>query len=213
MKTIENGEIVEDTSDNPDLEREFWKFRDELQQDEEAEGFIKVWRLPLDASGKPRSNSMQQSLLFETPIGESSIDDIVARLRKDYIRKGEHSITAQLRGYRRGHRGIKFSKIMTIERENESEPTNHSGQPGIVELMALMNRNAEQQAARTESFMREMMLMRQQSQSTPVAGIMPQDPVGMMTAIGTMMATFQKMFSPVAPVLPVHEVDLSLIHI
>jgi len=201
MKTIENGELVEDTGDNPDLEREFWAFRDELQQDQEAEGYIKVWKLPLDAQGKARSNSMQQSLLFETPIGESSIDDIIHRVRAEYMDPGEYRTTVCLRGYRRGHRGIRFSKIMAIERPREKarEQSQNGGQPGIADLLQIMTRNAEQQAARTEAFMREMMNMQRQQ---PVAAPASFDPVQMMGQVAAMMGVFQGMMGKMAPALP-----------
>ncbi len=191
-RVITDGELITD-DDNPDLEREFHEFADSLRQDHEAQGFIKIWRLPLDAQGNPRSNSMQQSLLCTLPMGNESIDDICARVRRDYIRPGEVRITVCVRGYQQGKRGIRFQKIMTIERENEPEaPKGNSTTSDVATMLRLIQQSNEAAQARTESFMREMMGMMARGPATPAVTT---DPIAMMQQVGTMMVAFQGMFA------------------
>lgn len=190
---ILDGELLHD-DDNPDLDAEFAAFRDSIAQDQQAEGFIKVWRLPLDKDGNARSNSMQQSELFTLPLGESSIDDLCDRVRRKYMRPDEFKITICVRGYQRGKRGIRFQRIMALERENTDEKPSANNTTGdVAAMLRLIQESSEAAQIRTEAFMREMMMMQRAApvSSAPVAI----DPIGMLQQVGTMMTVFQGMMS------------------
>ncbi len=191
-RVISEGELITD-DDNPDTEREFNDFADSIRQDQTAEGYIKIWKVPLDAEGNPRSNSMQQALLTTVPLGTMSIDDVCNLVKRKFFRQGELRMTICVRGYQKGRRGHRFQNFLTLERENEAEAAPANSTTGdVAAMLRLIQQQSEAAQARTENFMREMMSM--QLRAAPVA-TPTIDPIGMLQQVGTMMTVFQGMFS------------------
>jgi hypothetical protein len=192
---ISEGELMRD--DESGIEAEFADFADSIRADQTAEGYIKIWKVPLDAEGNPRSNSMQQALLTTIPLGTMSIDDVCNLVKRRFFRPGELRMTICVRGYQKGRRGHRFQNFLTLERENEAiePPSSNSTTGDVAAMLKLIQQSNEAAQARTENFMREMMGM--QLRAAPSAPAIS-DPVAMMQQVGTMMTIFQGMFANMA---------------
>ncbi len=155
-----------------DTAAEFASFIDDMNSTDNADAWITVMRIPTDARGTPLPNSKHMGQLFNEPLGTSSVNDVIERIRREYIRPGENSITVRIVGKQQGVRGLKFNRIYTIERANKGETP--SGGNSVAEMLALMQENARQQAERTENFMREMMTMQRTTQIQPAESLVDQ---------------------------------------
>lgn len=183
---IEKGNAVdgvllttEDQLDG-DTAEEIASFIDDMNSTEHADAYITVLRIPTDSRGTPLPNSKHAGQLFHELLGRSTVNDVIERIRAQYIRPTETSITVRIIGKRPGERRLLFNRIYTIERANKSEA---KPEGSVAEMLALMQANAEAQAQRTENFMREMLAM--QNQSRVVAA---PDPIDQMTKLMTAFA-------------------------
>jgi hypothetical protein len=104
-----------------DTANEFASFIDDMNSTDNADAWITVMRIPTDSRGAPMPNSKHLGQLFNEPLGSSSVNDVLERIRRDFIREGENSITVRIIGKQAGKQGLKFNRIYTIERSNKSE--------------------------------------------------------------------------------------------
>lgn len=188
-RIIQDGELLRD-GDDADLESAFAEFRDSVATDEQGQGFIKVHKLPVDANGVARANSMKQTHLITLPIGQCTIDDLLERVRQDFMEPGEE-ITIRVSGHRVGERGVRFNKIFSIKRAKGTTQPPPGTSPDIAQLMRMMREEAQSNSDRTERFMREMLTMQAQRAAAPAAPAT--DPIAMMQQVGVMMGIFQTM--------------------
>jgi hypothetical protein len=184
---VEEGILLtaEDQLDG-DTASEFASFIDDMNSTENADAWITVMRIPVDARGTPLPNSKHMGQLFHEPLGTSSVNDVIERIRREFIRVGENSITVRIIGKQQGQRGLKFNRIYTIEKPNKAGASQGS-ESSVERMLELMQQTARDQAERTESFMREMMQMQATARIAP-----PIDPmdsmIKMMTALSPIMA-------------------------
>lgn len=176
-----------------DTAEELASFIDDMNSTENADAYITVLRIPTDSRGTPLPNSKHAGQLFHELLGRSTVNDVIERIRAGYIRPGENSITVRIMGKRPGERKLLFNRIYTIERPVTPEK---KGDGSVAEMLALMQANAEQQAQRTENFMREMMAAQATARIAPAAD--PLDGfVKMMGAMAPVMAALAG--RPIAP--------------
>jgi hypothetical protein len=200
-RLIEDGIVVGADGDNPDLEDAFAKFGEELKSDTDASGYIKVHKLPLDERGNPRGNSGRQIYLFEAPMGEITVSDVINRVLRDYFLPGENHVTIRVTGHGGGRPGVRFQRIISLQRPPVRETPNQgpSMSTEIANLMRVMQESQRASDERAERNMQQMMQLMLQQRTAPasVAG----DPVAMMGQVGQMMAIFQTMFSGMKPAI------------
>ena len=95
-RLIEDG-VYTDEAGDPDLESAFREFSESIREQDNAEGTIKVYRVPLDAQGKPRSNTLQYSMLFDAPVDGVDIlrrEGGVDRVQHRQLRERRHTAGA-----------------------------------------------------------------------------------------------------------------------
>lgn len=180
---VEGDYISNQDSLDPDTAREFEELIDSMRETESADAWITVMRIPLDAMGNALPNTKGASQLFAEVMGTSTIQDLVERVRRDYIRPGENSITIRIIGKQQGKSGLKFNKVIRVERANK--PAEAQGKESVAEMARVM---MEMQRVSDERLERAL-----QSMSTRVTPALPAaDPIDqmskMMTAMGGMMA-------------------------
>ncbi len=161
---------VEDQLDG-DTAEEIASFIDDMNSTEHADAYITVLRIPTDARGTPLPNSKHAGQLFHELLGRSTVNDVIERIRAQYIRAPETTITVRIIGKRPGERKLLFNRIYTIEKPNldAAKP-----EGGVAEMLRLMQANADAQATRTENFMREMLAMQSAAKVVPAESIVDQ---------------------------------------
>lgn len=190
---IEATYIAAGDSDDPDTAADFDAFADEMRQSESADAWITVTRVPMDAQGNPRANSRHAAHLFQEPLGANTVADIIERIRNGFMSPGEKGMFRVI-GSQKGVRGIKFNKLLSIERAKEK-----SDGPQVGNTFEQMMR-AMQESQRLADERAERMIS---ALTTRVSS--PQDPIDqmakMMTAMGTMMGPMMAAMAgrPLAP--------------
>jgi hypothetical protein len=171
-REIQEGVLLtsEDQLDG-DTAEELASFIDDMNSTENADAYITVLRIPTDSRGTPLPNSKHMGQLFHELLGRSTVNDVIERVRAQFIRPPDTSITVRIMGKRPGERKLLFNRIYTIEKA--SAPSGkESG--SVAEMLALMQQNADQQAQRTENFMRELMTMQRTTTIAPAESIVDQ---------------------------------------
>lgn len=168
---------------DPDTAREFEELIDSMRETESADAWITVMRIPLDAMGNALPNTKGASQLFAEVMGTSTIQDLVERVRRDYIRPGENSITIRIIGKQQGKSGLKFNKVVKVERPNK--PAAESQKETAADIARVV---MDMQRASDERLERAL-----QSMSTRIVpATAAADPIDqmtkMMTAMGGIMA-------------------------
>lgn len=154
-----------------DTAEELASFIDDMNSTENADAYITVLRIPTDSRGTPLPNSKHAGQLFHELLGRSTVNDVIERVRAQFIRPGETSITVRIMGKKPGERKLLFNRIYTIEKPATPAAKENGS---VAEMLALMQQNADQQAQRTENFMRELMTMQRTSQISPGESIVDQ---------------------------------------
>lgn len=176
-----------DGADN-DTEQAFEGWRESLKNSQ-AQGTLRVQRIPLDENESPQWNAQAASELFSAPIDRYSFEELVSKIKRDYIRPNESKIAVRLMGVKAGERGLKFNRLLVVERENVVHTASPSNNPSDL-LRAVQEMNA-QNVAMMRGLFQEMVSNR------PIAAApAPIDPVNMvmqmMTAMGGFMAAMNK---------------------
>lgn len=195
VKVLE-GDYLDATSTDPDLDAAFQAFRDEIADGETLEGTISAYKLPMDREGNVIAKSKKQAFLFTCPTGGVSLIDIITRIKRDFIRPGETAITVRLAGNRPGRRGSEFNKILYIERENEAAAAPVSSSPDIIQMLRAMQEMNAQAIQRQESFTQRLLEMQLQiAQARQPVGTAPavsSDPMVMMEKMMLMQTMMSK---------------------
>lgn len=177
---------VEDSAD-PDTARAFDELIDSMKETESADAWITVMRIPMDAMGNPLPNTKGASQLFAEVMGSSTIPDLIERVRRDFIRPNESSITVRIIGKQQGKSGLKFNKVFKIERANKpAAEASKEGMADIARVVMDMQRASDERVER----------LAQSLQSRVSAGSPAADPIDQMTkmmaAMGAMMGAMMQ---------------------
>lgn len=166
--------------DDPDTAADFDAFADEMRSTESSDAWITVTRIPMDAQGNARANTKHASHLFQEPLGANTVADIIERIRRDFMQPGEKGMFRVI-GSQKGTRGIKFNKILSIERGKEKPGEAPSAGSTFEQMMRAM-----QESQRLADERAERMISALTTRVSPSA-----DPIDqmtkMMTAMGAMM--------------------------
>lgn len=166
--------------DDPDTAADFDAFADEMRSTESSDAWITVTRIPMDAQGNARANTKHASHLFQEPLGANTVADIIERIRRDFMQPGEKGMFRVI-GSQKGTRGIKFNKILSIERGKEKPGEAQPAGSTFEQMMRAM-----QESQRLADERAERMISALTTRVSPAA-----DPIDqmtkMMTAMGAMM--------------------------
>lgn len=179
--------------DDPDTAADFDAFADEMRQSESSDAWITVTRVPMDAQGNPRANSRHSAHLFQEPLGANTVADIIERIRSDFMSPGEKGMFRVI-GSQKGTRGIKFNKLLSIERAKDKGEASPVGDT-FTQMMRAM-----QESQRLADERMERMMSALTTRVTPAS-----DPIDqmtkMMTAMGAMMGPMMAVVAgrPITP--------------
>lgn len=177
QRTIVNGQVVESLEDSdPDLFAAFRDFRERMEEVEDSSGWMRVYRIPTDYAGNPVAGTKKRSELFNFPWGAMQPDDVVERVRREYMRPGEVRVTIQITGGRDSARGVLLNRLITIEKPNENDKTKPDT---LSEVMRVMQ---QAQTASDDRMERVLAAMAVRNSSAE-----PFDPMKMMTMMMGMM--------------------------
>lgn len=189
-RIIDAEYISADDQLDGDTAAEFASFIDDMNSTDNADAWITVMRIPTDARGTPLPNSKHMGQLFNEPLGTSSVNDVLERIRREFIRPGEASITVRIIGKQQGMKGLKFNRIYTIERPNKGETSENGGRESLADIMRIM---ADNQRATDERIER---LLAARATVGPAPDPLAQV-AGLLTAMAPLMAAVAG--RPVAP--------------
>lgn len=183
---ILEGQIIEGGDGmDADTARDFADFMDEMRESDNADAWITVHRVPVDAQGNPRPNTKSVGHLFSEPMGAATVQDIIDRIRREFIRAGETKICVRIIGSTKGSGGrAKFNKIMTIEKPNESASSNKGESVG--DLMKVLTQMQSESDARSNAFMERLAAMMVQQRTAPAVDPM-ETAMKMMAVMGGVM--------------------------
>lgn len=126
-RTFEAVEVT-DVPHQDDVYDAFQAWREGFQ-DSETPGMIRAFRLPMDEQGKPSLTSTGQVRLGSWPVDQYDFDTLCDKILREYMLPTENVMAVRLIGTLTGKTGVRFNKIVTLQRPNNSMAL-ISGPPG-----------------------------------------------------------------------------------
>lgn len=100
-----------------DIQAAFDSWRDGLA-DSESPGSIRVFRVPMDAQGNASHSASGQVRLGTWPVDHYTFDTLCDKIVKEFMLPTESMMAIRLIGTMTGKSGVKFNKIVTLQRPN-----------------------------------------------------------------------------------------------
>lgn len=187
------GEIIENGSaDDPDLNKAWFDFTDQVNAEANSTGSIAVFEVPSEA-GVARPKTLNKTRLFTCAVGTVTLDDICDRVIREYMKPGEKWFI-QLYGTMSGRKGVMLNRIIPLRKPHD---TRGEDTPTIERLFKLMNEQNERNRADMRSLVESMA----QRQLTTVSQAPAVDPLafGMQLAekLSVMAANMARPAGPV----------------
>lgn len=111
--------------------------------DTEAPGKIQAYRIPLDEHGRASHSATGQIRLNSWPIDQYDFDSLCQIIMKDYMFPGEKVMAVRLIGTLTGTKGIRFNKIIQLQRTNQTAVVPVEGKGGMAEVVKAMQESNE----------------------------------------------------------------------
>jgi hypothetical protein len=148
----ESDQIAPQISDDPDLQQRFEEFIERTSTNNEGLT-LRVYRVPTDPQGAPMmANSMEW--LFACPIDRYSIDEVLEKVRNEYIYPSENGITIRMMVTQKGVRGTMFNRLAVV-RKGRPNPDAPSSPESPQHLLTVVGKMMLDQQTRTEALFRE----------------------------------------------------------
>jgi len=126
-----------------DIETAFESWKEGLE-DSESPGHIRAFRIPLDDQGRASHNTPGQVRLGSWPIDQYDFDTLCTKLMREYMLPGETTMAVRLIGTLAGKAGVRFNKIVTLQRPNPSTPALPApAKDGMADVMRAMQESNE----------------------------------------------------------------------
>lgn len=170
-----------DTFD-PDTETAFQQWRDALDTSQST-AEVRVMRVPMDESGNPMLSAKGQAHLFSVPVDQYNLDEIIVKVRREFMPRPMKLTAVRCMGFQKGVSGLRFNRIIMIEKGEEPESAKNNDSPTVTELIALINAQSKAADDRAERMMQQILEAR--SQALP-----PRDPIAIATELMTAMGGF-----------------------
>lgn len=107
---------------------------------------IRVHRLPMDDKNNASPNLGQQIYLFSAPVGLYKYEEIISRVKNEFMAPDEKLIAIRVACYRTGRQGAVFNRIIRIQKEFYKTPAIHGQsetQAVLQAIQAMMQQNAQ----------------------------------------------------------------------
>ena len=148
---VPTGEMG-DEGEAVDLDAEqAWDEWGEALRNAESSGLVRVYKIPFDQDGNPLVNTKgaRQVHLGSWEHQQYSFDDLCAMLRVKFMRPGE-TMAIRIAGITPGERGVKFNRILTLQRDATEAPTAAHGGSEVQNVLRAMQETQAQTAAMME---------------------------------------------------------------
>lgn len=151
-ESADDAEIIGPISTDPDSEQSWDEWIDALKNADTA-GVIRAHRLPVDADGNPMlGKGSRQIYLGSWPHQLYTFDDLLAKLTKEFLKPGE-TAHVKLTGTAPGHRGVMFSRIVTLQKaDGPVDPASNNGET-IGQLFKVLQESQDRQLATLRDLM------------------------------------------------------------
>lgn len=100
-----------------DVQAAFDQWRSGLE-DSESPGSIRVFRVPLDAQGVASHSASGQIRLGTWPVDQYTFDTLCDKMVKEFMLPTESMMAVRLIGTMTGKAGVRFNKIVVLQRPN-----------------------------------------------------------------------------------------------
>lgn len=129
-------------------------------QNSEAQGKIRVMKVPTNEDGSPNLTSKGQIQLLTAPHDQYDFDELCNIIRKDHMEPGE-TMCVRIMGFREGVKGFEFNRIIMLKRGKSQAPQEQANSQ-LGEILRAMQVSQESNAA----LMREMLTPREVAPQT-----------------------------------------------
>jgi hypothetical protein len=178
---------------DPDMAEAFDDLRESLDTSQ-TDSTLWVHRVPLDERGEMVTNSKHVHL-FTAPLDRYKLDEIIAKVKGEYMRPDERLACIRLIAKVAGQRGNKFNKVLLIEKElKPTAPASEAGRESVAEILRAIQESNNGQMAALRQIFAERMNAPQIPQKDPI-----DTAVALMGAMSQMVAIMNKGAAPVAP--------------
>src|ERR1700722_2232766 len=117
-----------------DVQAAFDNWRSGLE-DSESPGSIRVFRVPLDAQGNASHSASGQVRLGTWPVDQYTFDTLCDKMVKEFMLPTESMMAVRLIGTMTGKSGVRFNKIVVLQRPNTLAPPTSLAKDGVSEIM------------------------------------------------------------------------------
>lgn len=147
---------------DPDTETAFSQWRDSLDNSQ-AQAMLRVMRVPMDDKNTPQLSIKGQTQLFTVPVDQYDMDGIILKVRQQFMPKPMLITAVRVMGFQKGASGIRFNRILVIEKGEDTDPAKNNGGPSVAELVELINAQSKAADERAERMMGQLLEARTQA--------------------------------------------------
>lgn len=149
---VDMGALNPITVGDTDSELAWDEWIDALKNSD-ATGTIRAHRLPVDADGNPMlGKGSRQIYLGSWPHQLYAFDDLLAKLTKEFLKPGE-TAHIKLTGTTPGHRGVMFSRIVTLQKADAPVDNGSTGSETVGQLFKLLQESQDRQLTTVQQLM------------------------------------------------------------
>jgi hypothetical protein len=112
--------IPNDQTPEDDVEAAFYQWKESFE-DSETPGHIRAFRIPLDEQGRASHSASGQVRLGTWPIDQYDFDTLCSKIMREYMLPSETMMAVRLIGTLTGKSGVRFNKIVTLQRPNTGQ--------------------------------------------------------------------------------------------
>lgn len=139
---------------DPDMENAYEQWREDLGKSHTV-ATLRVFRIPTNEKGDPVPNARHQAELFSAPLDLYSFEEVINRIRREFMAPGERSMTARLLGIRKRTEnapgGSVFNQIVTVEKGMDENGI--GGKESAAEIVRVIQESTRQQMEMLERVM------------------------------------------------------------
>ena len=123
-----------------DIEDSFDDWREGLKNTSQS-GTVRAYRIPVDDNLVPNGSAKNQILLGSWPVDQYSMEELCQKLKREFMQPHERFMGLRLIGTMSGERGIRFNKLVTVQRPNEEAAPRASGGESVTEMLRAISEN------------------------------------------------------------------------
>lgn len=184
------SEAIIANAPDDDVAGSFEDWRSALK-DTEAPGKIQAYRIPLDEHGRASHSASGQIRLGSWPVDQYDFDTLCQIIMKEYMLPNERIMAVRLIGTLGGQGGVRFNKIVQLQRSNQTAVVPAEAKGGMADIMRAMNESNE----------RMMKLIAEMSAAPRTSGGGQDEMMRTVAMMSTLMKPIQDLMGPMMTAL------------